>query len=250
VRNALLVELFSRLPQRFVRGPRPTLGQYEDERQQLTGRAPRPAAPDRSRSGAALDAFRKKVQEKYTEGTLLRLLLNGEARSRRAAAYALGLLGSMPEANAPLASRLHDEDPEVQRLASDALWMLWFAAEAQPHCQELRRLVRLRDREQALAGLTLLLQKAPLFAEAYNQRAIVEFRLRQFERSATDCEKALELNPHHFAALAGLGQCYRHLRRNKSALKAFRAALRINPRLDSVAAAIRDLEQALGEEGR
>ncbi len=60
----------------------------------------------------------------------------------------------------------------------------------------------------------------------------------------------LKLNPHHFGALAGLGQCYLQQRKNKAALKAFRAAMRINPNLDGVAETIRAIENALGEEGR
>ena len=88
------------------------------------------------------------------------------------------------------------------------------------------------------------------FAEAYNQRTIVHFRLKQFERCVADCERALELNPHHFGAQAGLGQCYLQMRKHRAALKAFRHALRINPHMDGVAETIRTLENALGEEGR
>ncbi len=56
------------------------------------------------------------------------------------------------------------------------------------------------------------------------------------------------MNPHHFGAQAGLGQCYLQMRKHRAALKAFRAALRINPNMDGVAETIRALENALGEE--
>jgi len=245
----MLVEFFSHLPPRLVRNSGSlALGQYEER--EKGSKSSRASAPDRSRSGTALDAFRQKVLAKYTEGTLLRLLLSGEVKERRAAAYTLGLLGTMEQANSPLAARLHDDDAEVRRLAGDALWSLWFGAEAPATCQELRRLVRLRSREQALAGLDALIGQAPLFAEAYNQRAILYFRQQQYDRSAADCEKALQLNPHHFGAQAGLGQCYLKLRKQKAALKALQAALRINPQLEGIAATVRALENALGEEGR
>lgn len=197
----------------------------------------------------ALATFKKRVAERYNEGTLLRVLGSTDPRTRRAALLALGLLGSM-EINAALAARLHDEDADVCRAAADALWSLWFRADTPAHNDELQRLSRLRDREKALAGLDALIQKAPNFAEAYNQRAIVAFRLKQFERSIADCEKALDLNPHHFGALAGLGQCYLQMRKHRAALRAFRSALRINPHMDGVAETIRALENALGEEGR
>src|SRR5262249_36907181 len=116
--------------------------------------------------------------------------------------------------------------------------------------QELQRLVRLRDRDKALAGFDRLIEKAPHFAEAYNQRAILFFRLKQYDRSIADCEKTLQLNPRHFGALAGMAQGCLQLRKPRAALKAFRSALHINPNLDGVAESIRALENALGEEGR
>ena len=154
------------------------------------------------------------------------------------------------EANAAVAACLKDDDAEARRTAAEALWALWFRADDMENNRELQRLVRLRDRDKALAGLDALVQKCPRFAEAYNQRAILLFRLKEFERSIADCEKALLLNPCHFGAQAGMAQCYMQLRKHKAALRAFRAALRINPDLDGVAETIRALENALGEEGR
>jgi tetratricopeptide (TPR) repeat protein len=206
--------------------------------------------PDKNKAlrQAAREAFKKRVAQRYSEGTLMRLLEHGEPRARRAALLALGMLGTM-HANEAIAARLHDE-VELSHLAADALWSLWFRADTPAHNEELQRLVRLRDREKALAGLDALIIRAPGFAEAYNQRAILNFRLKQFERSIADCEKTLELNPHHFGAQAGIGQCYLQLRKHRAALKAFRSALRINPHMDGIAETVRALENALGEEGR
>jgi tetratricopeptide (TPR) repeat protein len=168
---------------------------------------------------------------------------------RRAALLALGQLGGI-DANPIIAAHLKDDDTEARRLAADALWALWFRADDENNTEELQRLMRVRDREKAVAGLDRLLQKAPNFAEAYNQRAIHYFKMKQFERSIADCEKTLQLNPYHFGAMAGMAQSYMQMRKHKAALKAFRTALRINPNLDGVAETIRALENALGEEGR
>ena len=207
--------------------------------------------PDRwrKRQADAYEAFKKHAHERYTEGTLLRLLESPDADARRAALLALSLFGTM-QANAAVAGRLRDGDAEVRQLAVDTLWSLWFQADSEENNQELQRLARLRDRDAALAGLDHLVLKAPGFAEAYNQRAILAFRLKQFERSIADCEKVLQLNPFHFGAQAGMAQCYMQLRKHRAALKAFRNALRINPHLDGVADTVRALETALGEEGR
>src|SRR5437016_12776193 len=58
----------------------------------------------------ALKKFKNRVQARYTEGTLLRLLHCGDHQARRAAVMALGLLGDLKSCNAAVASRLHDSD--------------------------------------------------------------------------------------------------------------------------------------------
>jgi tetratricopeptide (TPR) repeat protein len=226
VSHSLLVEYYRQLPE----------GPVSDD----------PEKEQRHRQAAA-ERFKARVAARYTEGTLLRLLDSTDTATRRAALLALGLLGTM-ECSAAVAARLHDDDTDLARMAADALWSMWFRGDSPTHNEELQRLVRLRDREKALAGLDQLLKRAPHFAEAYNQRAVVLFRLKQYERSIADCERTLQLNPHHFGAKAGMGQCLLQLRKHKAALKAFRHALRINPHMDGVAETIRSLENALGDD--
>ena len=64
-----------------------------------------------------------------------------------------------------------------------------------------------------------------------------------------DCESTLRLNPHHFGAAAGLGQCYLKLGKPRAALRAFHTALAINPGLDQLRDTIRSLEEALNSGG-
>jgi tetratricopeptide (TPR) repeat protein len=197
----------------------------------------------------ALEGFRRKVAERYTEGTLQRLLDSANSRARRAATLALGLMGTM-QSNEALAARLHDEDTTVRQLAADALWMLWFRADTEANNLELQRVMRLDDRAEALAGFDRLIKRAPTFAEAYNQRAIVHFQLKDYVKSIADCEKVIQLNPVHFGACSGMAQCYLNLRRPRAALKAFRETYRINPNMKGIEETIRDLESVLGEEGK
>jgi tetratricopeptide (TPR) repeat protein len=201
------------------------------------------------RQQSALTSFKRKVAQRYTEGTLQRLVQAGDRLHRRAAAFALGLLGSFSSSQL-LAERLKDDDPVVRQLAEDALWSIWFRADTPAHCQELQKLRKVRDPQKALAGLNALIHKAPNFAEAYNQRAILYFRLEEYPKSLADCERVLQLNPLHFGAQAGMGQCYLKLKKPKAALKALRGAFRINPNLQGVEETIRALEEALGEEKR
>jgi hypothetical protein len=55
----------------------------------------------------------------------------------------------------------------------------------------------------------------------------------------------LRLNPFHFGASAGMGQCLMKLGKNRAALRAFQAALEINPALEHLRDAIRVLERAI-----
>jgi len=229
VGTALLVDYFNELPQ---------LGPEDDP------------AEWKIRLQAANEGFKKLVQARYNEGTLLRLLEGaGDSKTQRAAMLALGLLGTM-EANMHLAACLHDDDSETRQIAVNALWSLWFRADSPAHNKELQRLVRMKDPDKALAGLNGLIDKAPVFAEAYNQRAILLFRKKQYESSIADCETTLHLNPYHFGAQAGMAQGLMQLRRHKAALKAFRHALKIHPFMEGIADTIRALENALGGEER
>ncbi len=199
-----------------------------------------------ARMQMAMELFHRQVAARYGEGTLQRLLTHPEAEMRQAAILAMGKVGTIAS-NAALAQRLHDDDPDVVALASEVLWSLWFRGDSEEHSRELQKLVRLRDRGQALAALDDLILRAPSFAEAYNQRAIIHFQMKQFEQSIHDCEKTLALNPHHFGAQVGMAQCYMQLRKHRAALRAFRHTQRIFPSMEGVAETIRALERALGE---
>lgn len=224
--TSLIVEFYRELPERR---------EEDDPREWLV------------RMQAALSKFQKKTAERYSEGTLQRLMDCPDPQARRAAVLALGLMGTM-DSNKALAGRLRDDDRQVRQLANDALWSIWFRGDSAEHSAELQRVIALRDRAKALAGLDALIRKAPKFAEAYNQRAILYFRMNEFEKAIADCEKVLQFNPYHYGALSGMGQAQLNLRRPQAALKSFRKALQINPHLEGVQDTIRALENALGEE--
>ncbi len=174
--------------------------------------------------------FRTQVRSLYTEGTLQRLLQSPDRESRRAAVFALGQVGTWAS-NAAVATALHDEDAQIRRLAEMALWEIWFRGGTEEQNAQLQRLAHLDDFLQVLAGLDDLIREAPEFAEAYNQRAILYYRRGEFVRSIRDCDTVIRLNPYHFGAMAGRGQCYLKLGRPRLALPSFEQALRVNPNL-------------------
>ncbi|HEY2783374.1 MAG TPA: tetratricopeptide repeat protein [Fimbriiglobus sp.] len=210
---------------------------------------PRPGDdPDLWAAGVqdAMREFRGSVRNNYAEGTLIRLVAHPDVRCRQAVALALGLTGTMTS-NAALAGLLKDEDPLVQRFAHDAMWEVWLRGQSADACKTLREALQLPDFAQSLAALDDLIDESPEYAEAYNQRAILLYRRGEYARSIQDCEVVLRLNPHHFGAAAGIGQCYLRMKRPRSALRAFRHALDLFPGLDTVQEAVQALSAALGE---
>jgi tetratricopeptide (TPR) repeat protein len=191
--------------------------------------------------------FARRLSRRYTPGTLERLLAAGPRMLRRAAALGLGSLGGY-ESNAVLGRALTDTDRGVRTLAEDAIRSVWCRAGNETHQQRLRSIIRLNTKKQyeiAASRATELLLEARLFAEVWNQRAVANFGLRHFVESIGDCREALEINPYHFAAAAGMGQCYLQLGNAASALECFRRALRLNPGLEGVRASIQHLERTL-----
>lgn len=191
-----------------------------------------------------LRVFRNGVERHYNEGTLQRLVASNDVECRRAGVLALGLVGTM-SSNQTLAKALKDEDAQVAKMATDALWQLWFRGGTAEQNQELCRIIHLPDFLERLAGFDDLIREAPNFAEIYNQRAIMFFRRGEFARSAADCERVLELNPYHFGAMAGLGQCYLKLKKLRAAVRCFRQAVETNPILIHLHETIAAVEKSL-----
>jgi tetratricopeptide (TPR) repeat protein len=196
-------------------------------------------------------SFISAVAASYTIGTLERLAEFGQRTSRRAATMALGFLGDY-RSNDVMGRRLSDEDRGVRMLAENSIRELWYRDGNTTQRRTLQVIIRLNNTEQSAAAATRLaselIDEAPFFAEAWNQRAIAHFQRGRFDDSANDCCQTLELNPYQFAAAVGMGQCYLEMNEPQPALDCFRRALKLNPCLEDVRAQVTYLERAL--EGR
>jgi len=136
-------------------------------------------------------------------------------------------------------------------LADSGIRQLWRRDGNSQQQQALWQICRLNQNEQyedTILAATDLIDEAPWFAEAWNQRAVAYFATRRFEDAANDCHQTLEMNPYHFGAAVGMAHCYLHLEEPFAALENFRRALAINPDLSDVRGQIEMLERAL--EGR
>ncbi len=193
--------------------------------------------------------FISAVGRQYAQGTLQRLADHPARDIRRASVLALGLLGDY-EANQTMGRALHDDDRTVRTLAESGIRSVWGRAGNAEHRQLLAVLVRYNIAQhfsEALKRATELIERAAWFAEAWNQRAIARFGLKDYSGSIRDCHQALELNPYHFAAAAGMGQAYLQIGNPVSALESFRRALRLNPGLEGVRAHVIRLTRMIEE---
>ena len=84
----------------------------------------------------------------------------------------------------------------------------------------------------ALGNFTSVTNFAPDFAEGFNQRANVLYRLGNYDRAIRTIQQTLRREPRHFLAWSGLGAIYLELDRKREALNALHEALAINPHLE------------------
>jgi len=190
-------------------------------------------------------SFVRKVSARYSPATLERVLAHPARSCRRAAALALGYLGDY-ESNPALGRALHDIDRGVRAMAENSLRAVWCRAGTLPQQKLLEAIIHenvAKHYRLAFDRASELVDLAPWFAEAWNQRAISRYGLGYYTESIGDCRQALEINPYHFGAAAGMGQCFLNMGDSEEALLCFRRALKLNPELDGVRAAIQSLER-------
>lgn len=134
------------------------------------------------------------------------------------------------------------QDPRRAFLIQQEIWRLWMYSDE----EDLNILMRQgadalseRDFELAMESFDAFVQLAPTRAEGWNKRATVYFIMGDFKRSIEDVKHTLALEPRHFGALSGLGLIYEAIGEMASALKAFRAALAVNPHLSDIKEKVR-----------
>lgn len=131
------------------------------------------------------------------------------------------------------------------------IWSLWFEspeAGAADLLQQARRAAQTGGIEAASELFDRLVSTYPAYAEGWNQRAIVRYLRGDVAGSLDDIEHTLELEPRHFGALSGRGQCYMQLERYREALLAFEEALSINPWIESVRTQVQMLRGYIGQQ--
>ncbi len=98
-----------------------------------------------------------------------------------------------------------------------------------------------KDPEKALGLLDALVETNPDFAEGWNKRATLNYYGGRYEQALIDVNKALTLEPRHFAALSGRGLVLEALNRKAEALESYRLALAVYPAMEGLKDKVREL---------
>ena len=131
-----------------------------------------------------------------------------------------------------LLQALKEQDEAVRNQATGEFWHMWFhqkGVQGAKRLIESQTLVESDRNEEAKAILDELILSQPDFAEAWNRRAVLHYMQGDYTAAMADCEKVIELVPHHFGALHGLGLCHASVGNYRDAIQCFRQTLEIQP---------------------
>lgn len=195
-------------------------------------------------------AFIREVSRHYTCSSLERLAQMSDRAGRRAAVLALGFMSDYGS-NSIVGRALSDRDRGVRIIAENAIRDLWCRVGSREQRLVLRSIVRMNQSKRYDDAIRLaaeLIHESPWIAEAWCQRGTAHYHLSQYEAAIRNCHQALEINPYHFTAATGMGQCYLKQDNLVAALESFRRALRLNPGLEEVRAQVVRLQRSMRDQ--
>ncbi len=102
------------------------------------------------------------------------------------------------------------------------------------------------DATDAVKHFTALTDHAPEFAEGWHRRAVAYAMLELYGPAVADLERALELTPRHYDAIATLGSILIEINKPGLAKEAFEQVLAIHPHHPEVTEALTQLDPLVG----
>ncbi|PZF78626.1 hypothetical protein DK847_02130 [Aestuariivirga litoralis] len=128
----------------------------------------------------------------------------------------------------------------------EKIWALWSASDsptAEVLLGQAKQAIEDGAPAEALSILNRLIGANPDFAEAWNKRATLYFMMKRDDAALADINHVLELEPRHFGALAGRGMIFERQKKYSAAREAYEEALAVNPTLEQVKAALKELDR-------
>lgn len=143
-----------------------------------------------------------------------------------------------------------DNSAEGAELAT-RVWEIWLQSDNDTVNELMSRGIEamsVQNYEVALASFDKMVEIDPEFAEGWNKRATVYYLMGQYQASLRDIKQTLALEPRHFGALSGMGLVFLAMGNDAAALKAFEAALKVNPHMAGPRINAEELRQRLRSE--
>ena len=126
------------------------------------------------------------------------------------------------------------------------IWSLWNASDsptAEVLLQQATRAIEAGAPAEALSILDTLVGSFPGYAEAWNKRATLYYMMKRDDQALADIAHVLDLEPRHFGALAGKGMILERQKKYSEARAAYEEALAVNPNLEQVKSALKELDR-------
>jgi tetratricopeptide (TPR) repeat protein len=140
---------------------------------------------------------------------------------------------------------------ESAKAIEGQIWAVWMISGSDT-CNLLMGRVKaaaeVKDYDLAIKLLDAVIEINPDYVEAWNERATIYYAKNDYAHAIADLGEVLAREPRHFGALSGLGLMLQEIGDDKDALDAYRKALAIDPHLERVPDAVRELTEKV--EGR
>lgn len=198
-------------------------------------------------AGGDLATVLARLRGNWPPKRLVELLVSPLPAVVKAAATSLGLTGAICHCDR-LVSLLGHDDEQVSAAAEDALWSIWMRAGSEGATAELQVAIERLQEDDADSAVHLLRDLTATersLAEAHHQLAIALHSLERYDEAEAAYQRAAALNPYHFAAIAGLGHVCVQRGDYAGALRHYRRALQIHPRLTEIREIVPQLEAAI-----
>ena len=117
------------------------------------------------------------------------------------------------------------------------IWNIWLETNDPIIENDFKKGLELMKNGQLASSIvmfTKVIEKKPIFAEAWNKRATVHYLLGDFDSSILDIKETLKREPRHFGAMDGLGLIFIHLQEYENAIDVYDQMLKIFPHNTSI----------------
>ena len=160
--------------------------------------------------------------------------------------------GADDSVDALFTSLADTDDPGEAREIERKIWVIW----NDPGDETLeslyrqgRGLVQIGQLGEARDIFSELIERAPDFAEGWNQRATVNYFLNQYDASLADIERTLALEPRHYGAIFGKALIFTAHGEYQRALEALDVMQRIHPHARGIERLRSQIEASMEQEG-